>query len=53
MHGSYVDPVTGKKVKVKTVTRREGPDKTIMTSYEKREGEEEGRKTMEIVSIRQ
>lgn len=53
LHGSYTDPVTGEKVELKTVTRMEGPDKMVYTSYERRKGEEEGRKTMEIVSIRQ
>lgn len=53
LHGSYTDPVTGEKVQLKTVTRMEGPDKMVYTSYERRKGEEEGRKTMEIVSIRQ
>ena len=53
MHGSYTDPVTGQKVELKTVTRLEGPDKMVYTSYERRKGDEEGRKTMEIVSIRQ
>jgi len=53
MHGSYTDPVTGEKVEMKTVTRLEGPDKMVYTSYERRKGDEEGRKTMEIVSIRQ
>jgi len=53
MHGSYTDPVTGQKVEMKTVTRLEGPDKMVYTSYERRKGDEEGRKTMEIVSIRQ
>lgn len=53
MHGSYADPVTGQKVESKTVTRLEGPDKMVYTSYERRKGDEEARKTMEIVSIRQ
>jgi hypothetical protein len=53
MHGSYTDPVTGQKVESKTVTRLEGPDKMVYTSYERRKGDEEARKTMEIVSIRQ
>lgn len=53
MHGSYTDPVTGEKVEMKTVTRLEGPDKMVYTSYERRKGDKEGRKTMEIVSIRQ
>jgi len=53
MHGSYTDPVTGQKVASKTVTRLEGPDKMVYTSYERRKGDEEARKTMEIVSIRQ
>ena len=53
MHGSYVDPIAGTKTKVKTVSRMEGPDKTIFTWYEKAEGADDGRKTMEIVSIRQ
>ena len=52
MHGSYVDPATGKKKKVKTISRIEGPDKEIFEWYEKSEGEEEALKTMEIVSIR-
>ena len=53
MSGSYTDPITGTKTKLKTVSRMEGPDKSIFTWYEKAEGAEEGRKTMEIVSIRQ
>lgn len=52
-HASYVDPTTGGKVKVKSISQSEGPDKEIYSWYEKREGEEEGRKTMEIVSTRQ
>jgi hypothetical protein len=52
MHGSYVDPATGKKKKVKTISRIEGPGKEIFEWYEKSEGEEEALKTMEIVSIR-
>jgi hypothetical protein len=52
MHGSYVDPATGKKKEVKTISRMEGPDKEIFEQYEKSEGEEEALKTMEIVSIR-
>ncbi len=52
MHGSFVDPATGKKKKVKTISRIEGPDKEIFEWYEKSEGEEEALKTMEIVSIR-
>lgn len=53
MHGSYTDPVTGQKVESKTVTRLEGPDKMVYSSYERRKGDKEARKTMEIVSIRQ
>jgi hypothetical protein len=53
MHGSYADPITGTKTKVKTVSRMEGPDKTVFIWYEKAEGADEARKTMEIVSIRQ
>ena len=53
MHGSFTDPVTGEKVELKTVTRLEGPDKMVYTSYERRKGDKEGRKTLEIVSIRQ
>ena len=53
MHGSYADPVTGQKVESKTVTRLEGPDKMVYTSYERRKGDKEGRKTLEIVSNRQ
>jgi len=52
MHGSYVDPATGKKKKVKTISRIEGPGKEIFEWYEKSEGDEEALKTMEIVSIR-
>ena len=52
MQGSYVDPATGKKKKVKTISRIEGPDKEIFEWYEKSEGEEEALKTMEIISIR-
>ncbi len=52
MYGSYADPATGKKKKVKTISRIEGPDKEIFEWYEKSEGEEETLKTMEIVSIR-
>jgi hypothetical protein len=52
MHGSYVDPATGKKKMVKTISRIVGPDKEIFEQYEKSEGEEEALKTMEIVSIR-
>lgn len=53
MRGSYVDPVSGQEVKVKSVSRMDGPDKQIFAWYEKRAGEAEGRKTMEIVSVRQ
>ncbi len=53
MRGSYVDPVSGQEVKVKSVSRMDGPDKQIFTWYEKRTGDAEGRKTMEIVSVRQ
>ena len=53
MYGSYTDPVTGNKVKVKSVTKMEGPDKEIFRWYEKREGDEEGTMTMEIISTRQ
>lgn len=52
-HSSFIDPTTGGKVKVKSISRSEGPDKEIYSWYEKREGEEKGRKTMEIISIRQ
>ncbi len=52
MHGSYVDPATGKKKKVKTISRIEGPGKEIFEWYEKSEGDEEAVKTLEIVSIR-
>ncbi|MEE8176246.1 MAG: DUF1579 domain-containing protein [Gemmatimonadota bacterium] len=52
MHGSYVDPATGKKKEVKTISRMEGPDKEVFEQYEKSEGEDEAVKTMEIVSIR-
>lgn len=52
MHGTYVDPVTGKDVHIRTVSRMDGPDRQIFTWYEKREGEQVARKTMEIVSVR-
>ena len=52
-HSSYVDPATGGKVKVKATSISEGPDKEIYAWYETREGDSEGRKTMEIVSTRQ
>ncbi len=50
---SFIDPVTGGKVKVKSISQNEGPDKEIYRWYEKREGEEEGRLTMEIIATRQ
>lgn len=52
MHSEFTDPMTGQKVKMKTVTTMQSPDKFTYETWETKPGAEP-RKAMEIVFTRQ